>query len=216
MSEKNNMNQEQEEQILQQDSEQTTAEQSSAEESINESTISLDQENTEEQVGTVQQDQPQDELAVKQQKIEELEQELTETKDKLLRKVAEMDNMRKRLHRERTQIYESAKATALEDFLPINDDLLRTLSAADGLEVDDKFLDGVQMVAQKFENVLEKHNVERIDETGVPFDVDKHDAMMRQKPQDDDVESNTVLQVLENGYRIGDRTIRHAKVIVSE
>jgi molecular chaperone GrpE len=127
-----------------------------------------------------------------------------------------MDNMRKRLQREKTQIYESAKAAALEDFLPINDDLLRTLAAADGLEVDDKFLDGVQMIAQKFENVLEKHNVERIDETGVPFDVDKHDAMMRQKPQDENVDSNTVLQVLENGYRIGDRTIRHAKVIVSE
>ncbi|MGM0588796.1 MAG: nucleotide exchange factor GrpE [Bacteroidota bacterium] len=215
MSEKNNMNQEQqEEQILQQESESTPTEEQQVDESTEDSNISLDQKDVEEEKQIDA--EPLDEVEAQQQKIENLEQELTETKDKLLRKVAEMDNMRKRLQREKTQIFESAKAAALEDFLPINDDLLRTLAAADGLEVDDKFLDGVQMIAQKFENVLEKHNVERIDETGVPFDVDKHDAMMRQKPQDENVDSNTVLQVLENGYRIGDRTIRHAKVIVSE
>jgi molecular chaperone GrpE len=64
--------------------------------------------------------------------------------------------------------------------------------------------------------VLTKHDVERINQTGVPFDVDLHDAMMRQKAEDGSVESGTVLQVIENGYRMGDKTLRHAKVIVSE
>lgn len=148
--------------------------------------------------------------------MEELQQQLTEMQDKHLRKVAEMDNIQKRIKRERSQIKEQAKIDALQDFLPINDDLQRTLNASEGLEIDDKFLDGVQMVADKFENVLRQNDVERIDETMVPFDVDKHEAMMRQPAEDKDVESNTVLQILENGYRIGDRTIRHAKVIVSE
>ncbi len=64
--------------------------------------------------------------------------------------------------------------------------------------------------------MLKKHGVERIDQEGVPFDVDVHDAMMRKKSEDEDIESDIVLNVVENGYRIGDRTIRHAKVIVSE
>jgi molecular chaperone GrpE len=209
--EKNVTEQEKDEQILQEQSEEMT-EQERNDTPQDDDAIEVEVKNSDAKDSEATPD-PSSEL---EQRIQELEEELTETKDKLLRKVAEMDNMRKRLQRERTQIYESAKAAALEDFLPINDDLLRTLAAAEGMEVDDKFLDGVEMVANKFENVLQKHNVERIDETGVPFDVDKHDAMMRQKPQDEDVDSNTVLQVLENGYRIGDRTIRHAKVIVSE
>jgi molecular chaperone GrpE len=64
--------------------------------------------------------------------------------------------------------------------------------------------------------VLNQHGVERIDEKMVPFNVDLHDAMMRRKPEDDSIESDIVLDVIENGYRMGDRTIRHAKVIVSE
>lgn len=155
-----------------------------------------------------------EELVARDQKLEELQQALSEAKDSHLRKVAEMDNYRKRVQRERSQIYETAKANAVKDFLDVNDDLQRTLNAADDLEVNDTFMDGVQLVANKFEEVLNNHGVERINESGVPFDVDLHDALMRQK--DDSAESNVVLEVVENGYRLGDRTIRHAKVIVSE
>jgi molecular chaperone GrpE len=158
-----------------------------------------------------------DELIIEQQKrINELEEELKKVKDSQLRKAAEMDNMRKRLRREREQIFQTAREAALEAFLPINDDLVRTLQAMKENEADSSYVDGVQLIANKFEDVLDKHNVKRIDETGVPFDVDLHDAMLRQKPEDDSIESGTVLQVLENGYRIGDKTLRHAKVIVSE
>lgn len=149
-------------------------------------------------------------------RIEELENELASTKDSLLRKAAELDNVRKRVQRERVQIFEEAKAGALEDFMPIADDLLRTLKAAEESKIENSFLEGVQLVADKFKNVLEKHGVERIDETGVPFDVNLHDAMMKQAAPDDNTGSDVVLQVLESGYKIGNRTIRHAKVIVSE
>ncbi|MDR9415453.1 MAG: nucleotide exchange factor GrpE [Gracilimonas sp.] len=149
-------------------------------------------------------------------KIEELEKELSSTKDSLLRKAAELDNVRKRVQRERVQLFEEAKAGALEDFMPIADDLIRTLQAAEESKIESNFLEGVQLVADKFKNVLEKHGVERIDETGVPFDVNLHDAMMKQPAPDDKTGSDVVLQVLESGYKIGNRTIRHAKVIVSE
>lgn len=155
-------------------------------------------------------------LHAREQQIEELKREATEAKDAHLRKAAELDNYKKRVRKERTQVYEMAKANALEDFLSVNDDLRRTLKASEELQVDQTFLDGVNLVASKFEEVLSKHGVERIDEDMVPFNVDLHDAMMRRKPEDENIESDVVLDVIENGYRIGDRTIRHAKVIVSE
>ena len=155
-------------------------------------------------------------LRARELKIEKLEEKLTEAKDAHLRKAAELENYKKRVQKERTQVYETAKANALRDFLSINDDLQRTLKASEDLEVDPTFLDGVNMVASKFEDVLNKHGVERIDEKMVPFNVDLHDAMMRRKPEDESIDSDMVLDVIENGYRMGDRTIRHAKVIVSE
>lgn len=155
-------------------------------------------------------------LVARDKDFNELEQQLSEAKDSHLRKAAELENYRKRVQRERSQIYETAKANALEDFLHINDDLQRTLKAAENMDVDSTFMDGVLLVANKFEEVLKNHGVQRIDEEGVPFNVDLHDAMMRQKPEDESIESDVVLNVIENGYRIGDRTIRHAKVIVSE
>lgn len=151
-----------------------------------------------------------------QQQIEDLKEEIQNVKDTQLRKVAELENMRKRLERERVLAYENAKKAAVESFLPVNDDLLRTLNAMEEADAEPTYLDGIKMVSAKFEDVLEKYGVERIDEEGVPFNVDLHDAMLKQKAEDDSIESGTVLQVLENGYRIGDKTIRHAKVIVSE
>lgn len=149
-------------------------------------------------------------------RIEELEKELDSLKDSLLRKAAELENVRKRVQRERVQVFEQAKAGALEDFMPISEDLLRTLKAAEESEIESSFLEGVKLVADKFEKVLEKHGVERIDQTGVPFDVNLHDAMMKRPAPDEDTGSDIVLDVMESGYKIGDRTIRHAKVIVSE
>ncbi|GAA5520372.1 nucleotide exchange factor GrpE [Aliifodinibius salicampi] len=155
-------------------------------------------------------------LVNREQEYHELEKELTKTQEQHLRKAAELENYRKRVQRERSQIYETAKANALDDFLDINDDLRRTLKAAEDVEVNDTFMDGLLLVANKFEEVLNKYGVERIDEVGVPFNVDLHDAMMRKKPEDENVGSDVVLEVIENGYRMGERTIRHAKVIVSE
>ena len=151
-----------------------------------------------------------------QQRIRELEQEIEQIKDAQLRKAAEMDNMRKRLNRDREMIFQSAREAAVIEFLPISDDLLRTLDAMKSASGESPYLDGVEMVANKFDDILAKHNVKRIDQVGVPFDVDLHDAMLRQKPEDDSVESDTVLQIVENGYQMGDKTLRHAKVIVSE
>ena len=148
--------------------------------------------------------------------IEELENELEKVKEIQLRKIAELENIKKRLERERIQLFRNAKINAAEAFLPVFDDLIRTQEAMEQADEKSPFYEGIKLVSNKFSDVLEGYGIERIDETGVPFDVNLHDAMLSQKPQDESIESETVLQVLESGYRIGDQTLRHAKVIVSE
>ncbi len=158
----------------------------------------------------------QTELELKEAQIAGLKSELEETKNQLLRKVAEFENMRKRVAKERLQLFDTAKIEALKEFLPINDDLKRSLQASESAEIGETFLEGVKMVAGKFSDVLEKYGVSAIDEVNIPFNVELHDALMKQKAPEDNVESNTVLQVLEPGYKLNDKVIRHAKVIVSE
>lgn len=148
--------------------------------------------------------------------IEKLKEEVNQKNDLLLRKSAEFENMRKRVERERYMTIQLSKVEALNDFLPINDDLLRTLDSSKNLSIDENFLKGVQLVAEKFENVLLKNGIEKINEIHVPFDVNLHEALMKQPSPNADIPSGTVLQVFEPGYKMGERVVRHAKVIVSE
>lgn len=157
-----------------------------------------------------------DEKDEKDLRIEELEKELAAARDSMLRKAAELENVRKRVQKERFTLREQVKAEALEDFLPLNDDLLRTLDASKEANIEKSFLEGIEMVSNKFGDILAKYGVDKIDETGVPFDVNLHDALLRQPAPDDDTPADTVLQVLERGYKMGERTIKHAKVIVSQ
>ncbi len=147
--------------------------------------------------------------------IEQLKQELAQKDEHLLRKAAEFENLRKRTQRERVQLFEDAKINAVRDFLPVYDDLERTINNIPD-SADDSFTKGVQLVYNKFSTAMKQMGVETIHETGVPFDVDLHDALLRQPAPDDKTPDDTVLQVLETGYKMGEKVIRHAKVIVSE
>jgi molecular chaperone GrpE len=151
-----------------------------------------------------------------QLEIDQLKLEVAAKNDQFLRKVAEFENMRKRVERERYMNISLAKAEAINEFLPVSDDLQRTLAIAKNLTVEDSFLKGVELGAEKFENVLLKNGIEKINETGVPFDVNVHEALLRQPAPNAETPSGTVLQVFEAGYKMGERVIRHAKVIVSE
>jgi len=148
--------------------------------------------------------------------VAQLQTDLAHTKDALLRKAAELENVRKRVQKERISLFEDARIQALQDILPIAEDMNRTIEASATTEIGSSFLQGVQMVADKFKQLFERYGVETISETNVPFNVDLHDAMLRQPASDASIPSNTVLQVLESGYKIGTRVIKHAKVIVSE
>ena len=148
--------------------------------------------------------------------VDQLQHDLANTKDALLRKAAELENVRKRVQKERIGLFEDARIQALQDIIPIAEDMKRTLEASVSTEIDENFLQGVQMVASKFQELFERYGVVPINQAQVPFDVDVHDAMLRQPTDNPEISSNTVLQVLESGYKLGNRVIKHAKVIVSE
>lgn len=148
--------------------------------------------------------------------IAALELQLAEAREQMLRKVADVENYKKRLERERLQTYEFAKTDAIQKFLPVYDDLMRSIQAASTLNIEATFLNGLQMVSDKFTEVLNSYGVERIDENMVPFNYEIHEALLRQKHDDPTVQPNTVIMVLEPGYKMGEKVIRHAKVMVSE
>ncbi len=162
---------------------------------------------------------PHDTEPVDEQPIDELESlkaEVASLKDQLLRRAADFENMRKRTARERVQLFEDAKVNALRGFLPVLDDMVRMVQASEGQDIPPAFLEGVKLVADKFQTAINSYGLERIDQTGVAFDVNLHEALLRQPAPDAETPANTVLMVLDPGYRLGDRVIRHAKVVVSE
>jgi molecular chaperone GrpE len=147
-----------------------------------------------------------------------LRAELAELKDRVLRTHAEMDNMRKRLEKERTDASKYAITRFARDIVTVGDNFQRALDtvpagAADQTPVLKSFLEGVQLTEREFLSVLERHGVKRIDPKGQPFNPHHHQAVMEQP--NPDVPSGTVTQVFQPGYMIEDRILRPAMVVVA-
>ena len=132
-----------------------------------------------------------------------------ELNDKYLRMMAEYDNFRKRSQRERDGIYASAYEEALKEFLPMSDNLQRSLAYA-GTE---NFAKGIEMIVNQFSDTLKKLGIEEKRKRGDPFDPNIHNAVMR--TDDDSLGENTVAEVLQKGYRKGDKILRFAMVKVA-
>jgi len=155
-----------------------------------------------------------------EEKVDELKSERDQLNEKLLRKAAEFDNYRRRMDREQKRRYEAGKVDVIEPLLEVVDDFERSLDAAQDLEGTEdpeaaysSLKGGVEMVFRKLRDTLETLGVEPIDAEGHPFDETVHEAMMRQPTND--VEPGTVLQEVRRGYRMGDRIVRHSRVVVA-
>lgn len=144
---------------------------------------------------------------------EKLMKELSESKEKYLRLVAEFDNARKRSDRERSEFVKYANEGLIADFLTIMDDLDRVVIAANANHQDyQAFLKGVEMVMARIHELLRKNNVKPVEALGKPFDPHSHEILM-QEPSDK--EEGTVIEELQKGYVLGDRIIRTSKVKVA-
>ena len=132
----------------------------------------------------------------------------------VLRSRAEMENYRKRMQRDADQQLKFANVPIVRDLLDVIDNLNRALEAARGDETNTKaLLDGVQMVSQQFTDVLAKHGCKSIEAVGIEFDPHIHQAIA-QMPSPDQPAGKVAMEVAV-GYRLHDRVIRPAQVIVS-
>ncbi len=147
-------------------------------------------------------------------KVEQLEKEVLDYKDKLLRKAAEFENYKKRTENDQLNLIKYSAESFIVKLLPVVDDLERSLQHIDNAKDIDSLKQGIKLVYDKFVKVLNDQGVKPIDAVGKPFDVHYHDAMLQQPAKD--VEPHTVINELEKGYMYKDRVIRHSKVIVSQ
>ena len=147
-------------------------------------------------------------------------QEAAELKDKLLRVLAEMENLRKRTEREVADARLYGVTTFARDILNVADNMHRALNALDvGLRerADTSvkaLLDGVELTERELLNVLEKHGVKKLEPLGLKFDPNRHQAMY--EVPDVSVPTGHVVQVIQAGYLIGDRVLRPALVAIAK
>ena len=132
--------------------------------------------------------------------------------DSYLRLAADFDNYRKRTAREHAELTQRANERLLNELLPVLDDLERALEAAAEHE-EAKLEEGVRLVHRSLLGLVERHGLTEIDTEGA-FDPHVHEALLAQPGEG--AEEGSVLQVLQKGYRLGDKVIRPARVIVAE
>jgi molecular chaperone GrpE len=184
-------------------------------------------EGTDPQAGSVPRDGR--EGSVPSDRIVEVERERDEYLDSLQRLKAEFDNFRKRTARESTSQAARASESLLKELLPVLDDLERALAAAEERsaciaagqspasstpeELEAKLEDGVRLVHRALADVLARAGLAEIETDGA-FDPHVHEALLTQPAED--AEPGSVVQVLQKGYRLGDRVLRPARVVVAE
>ncbi len=141
---------------------------------------------------------------------EKLRAELDEQKDKYLRVVAEYDNFRKRTAKERLELISTSKADAITQILPVVDNFERALSAQ---TQDETYKTGIEMIFKQLNEVLKGLGIEEINPIGEKFDPSVANAV--NQIEDENLGDNEVAQVFQKGYRIGDKVLRYAMVVVA-
>ncbi len=159
---------------------------------------------------TTQQEDSQTEQDAADQEMEQLKRQVQELKDQNLRQYAEFDNFRKRTQREKLESYKNATADCVLQFITVLDNLERALDAE---KEDSSMKKGVEMIATQFKEVMAKMDVHEINALNQPFDPELHNAV--NQVQDENYGENTICQVFQKGYQMGDKVIRHAMVVVA-
>jgi molecular chaperone GrpE len=154
------------------------------------------------------------------QAVDALKEENAQLKDKLLRTMADMENLRKRLEREKAEATLYAASNFARDLLSVADNFSRAVAAvtpeqrATADEMSSNLLTGIEVTERELMNVLERHGIRRIEAIGQKFDPHMHQAMFEVPTADHP--AGTVVQVMQNGYAIGTRCLRPALVGVAK
>ncbi len=141
--------------------------------------------------------------------------EIAQLKDKYLRSVAEFDNYRKRTLKEKAELVLNGSEKAVQAILPIIDDMERAIANAEKTSDADVLKEGMKLIYQKTNKVMESLGVKKIDTTDADFDTNFHEAVAMVPGMGDD-KKGKVLDCVQTGYTLNDKVIRHAKVAVGQ
>ena len=146
-------------------------------------------------------------------RLAELEKEVKDGKDRYLRAAADLENLRKRQRRELDDAKLEAKGRVLKEMLPVVDNLERAIEHATSQASTNAIVEGVQLVLRQFLTAFERLEVTPVEAAGQPFDPNLHEAISQ---IESDAAPGTVVQVLQRGYRSGERLLRPALVVVAK
>jgi molecular chaperone GrpE len=146
-------------------------------------------------------------------KLAALEKEKKDNWDRYLRSAADLENLRKRNKRELEDARYEAKTKTLKEMLPVVDNLERAIEHASKDGVSNPIVEGVQLVLRQFQTAFERLDVVGVEAENKPFDPNLHEAISQ---QESDAPPGTIVQVLQRGYKIGERLLRPALVVVAK
>ncbi len=149
-----------------------------------------------------------------EEKVNELQNQLNELNDRYLRLAAEYDNYRKRTLKEKAELIKTAGEKVIVNLLPVMDDFERALEHIDRASDLEALKEGVKLIYNHFQKFLKQEGVEEIEALGKPLDTDLHEAV-QQVPAESEEQKGKIVQVVQKGYKLNDKVIRHAKVIVA-
>jgi len=158
-----------------------------------------------------------DRVAELEAKLAAAEKDAKDNRDRMLRAAADLENGRKRAKREMDDAKLEAKGKVLKEMLPVVDNLERAIEHAAQQNKDDEkikpIIEGIQLVLRQFMTAFERLEVTPVEAEGKPFDPNLHEAISQ---QESDQPPGTIVQVLQRGYRSGDRLLRPALVVVAK
>jgi molecular chaperone GrpE len=144
---------------------------------------------------------------------EDWESKFKKSQDEYVRLYAEFENYRRRTNKERLELTQTASSGVIKELLPVIDDFERALTNSASSEDAGSVIEGVRLIYNKFLNILKAEGVEEIDALGQVFNPDIHEALTH-IPAGDEAQKGCVLDVVEKGYKVKDKIIRHPKVVV--
>jgi molecular chaperone GrpE len=148
-------------------------------------------------------------------KVKELEQKAQELNDKYLRLYSEFDNYRRRTVKEKSDIIKTAGEDVFKALLPVIDDFERAMKANEKIEDIAAIKEGVQLIYNKLKNMVQQKGLTPFESIGSAFDADTMEAITH-IPAADESQKGKVIDEVEKGYKLGDKVIRYAKVVVAQ
>lgn len=156
-------------------------------------------------------EQPQVDIEALKRQLEDAEAKLAESVEGWQRAQADFQNYKKRVERDNESLYASMKGDIVKKILPVLDDLERAMQ---NRPADDAWANGIELIVRKFQNILDAEGVKRIEAAGAEFDPNFHEAISHEHHED--FRSGQVIEVVQNGYMLGERVIRPALVRVAQ